>query len=884
MKFKKSHISAGVMLAMAAGLSPYAMAQQQLEKVQVTGSSIKRIVDTDTALPISVISADELRSTGINTAEGALAKIAASQSTQGSSQTIGSGTGGVAYANLRGLGANKTLVLLNGRRVASFAFSSAGVDLNSIPFAALDRVEVLRDGASAIYGTDAIGGVINFITKKDYRGGDVAFSYAKPQDEGGVKRGLTLSGGFGDLESQGFNLWASVDRQDNERIRAIWRDFGATGLIPERGVLKTSGTTFPANLSQGEIAGNPTAAAGCKPPFSVRLTPTATTCRFDYTAFIDIVPDTRLTTGLIKGTAKVGDHYISLEHIASKNENTARVAPDPVTGVSVPTTSPYYPSTFPGLDLTKPVTVGWRMTPAGARTNKSIVDAQRTALTTDGSIGNWDYRAGLLHATSKGKQTIVDGYVNKSLIAKGLADGKLNPFGDADAAALALIDAAKIRDTYSRATGKTTSFDFNASTLLGKLPGGQLGLSVGAEYRKESYRNDSVDDIVNNVPSLGASAYHVGGKRNVSALSTEFLVPIVKELELTVAGRIDKYSDFGSTYNPKIALRFTPIKSLNIRTSFNTGFRAPSLDEVFGPQAITYTQDPYDDPLLCPNGKVANGGLATRDCGQQGQLLTGGNLNLKPEKSKTFSLGVAFEPVKDLTASVDYWNIRITDSISAVAEQALFADPAKYANRYFRCKDLPAATQALADRCQGEWAGSNALAYVKALNDNLGGVKTDGFDLALGYGFKSALGQFQLGLESTYVRSYEYQRDKGDPYVQNAGRYVDSTPVLRWKHALSSSWKHGDIGANVGVRYNSGYVDQNAVAAQYFNHVKAYTLTDASVTYSGIKFLKLTLGVNNLFDAKPPFSNQGTTFQQGYDPRLTDPYGRTWTLRAAAKF
>ncbi|MFG6447600.1 TonB-dependent receptor [Roseateles sp. BYS180W] len=880
MKFKQTHISVGVMLALASG---FALAQQQsLEKVVVTGSSIKRLVDTDSALPISVISAEELRATGVNTAEGALAKIAASQSMTGSSQTIGSGTGGAAYANLRGLGANKTLVLLNGRRVASFAFSSAGVDLNSIPFAALDRVEVLRDGASAIYGTDAIGGVINFITRKDYQGADVALSYAKPQDEGGVKKGWTLSGGFGDLERQGFNLWASIDRQDNERIRAIWRDFAATGVIPDRGLIKTSGTTFPANLSQGSISGNPTLAAGCKPPFSLPLS--ATACRFDYTAFIDIVPDTLLTTGLVKGTAKLGNTYVSLEHMASKNENTARVAPDPVTGLQVPITSPFYPNTFPGLDLTKPVTVGWRMIPAGARTSKSMVDAQRTALTAEGNFGDWDYRAGLLQATSKGRQAITDGYVNKSIIAKGVTDGKLNPFGEADAAALELINSAKINSDYSHAKGKTTSLDFNVSGSVGRLAGGPIGVSVGTEYRRETYSNDTVDEIVNNVPSLGASAYHVGGSRKVTALSAEVLLPLHKAVEVSLAGRFDKYSDFGSTFNPKVAVRVTPVHGVNIRTSYNTGFRAPSLDEIYGPQSITYTGDPYNDPLLCPGGTVAPGGVASRDCDQQAQLLTGGNLALKPEKSKTFSLGVAFEPVKDLTASIDYWNIRITDSISSVAEQALFDNPAKYGNRYFRCKDLPAATQALVDRCQGEWVDSNALGYVKSLNDNLGGVKTDGFDLALGYGFKSTAGQFQVGMESTYVRSYQYQRDKGDPYIQNAGKYVDSSPVLRWKHAVTGSWKQGDFGANLGIRYNAGYDDQNAVEAMYVNRVKAYTLTDLALSYSGLKYIKLTLGVNNLFDAKPPFSNQGTTFQQGYDPRLSDPYGRTWTMRLSAKY
>lgn len=881
--FKRTNIGAAVALVLA-GVSLQPALAQQSQRVEITGSSIKRLVDTDTALPISVITADELRATGINSAEGVLAKIASSQSITGASQSIGSGTGGAAYANLRGLGSNKTLVLLNGRRVASFAFSSASVDLNSIPFAAIDRVEVLRDGASAIYGTDAIGGVINFITKKNYKGVDISLNLSKPQDEGGEKKGFSLAGGFGDLEKDGFNIWATFDSQDNERIRAIWRDFGATGVIPDRGLLKTSGTTFPANFSQGSLSGNPTLTT-CAPPFSLYLPSLSTrACRFDYTAFIDIVPDTKLETGLVRGTAKLGSHYLSLEHMSTSNSNVARVAPDPVTGLSMPPTSPYYPSTYAGVDPTKNVTVGWRMIPAGPRTNEGLVDAQRTVLSAEGAFGSWDYRAGVFTAQNKATQTLADGYVNKSIISAGVRDGKLNPFGDNTAEALALIEGAKMRGDYQHAKGTSSGIDVNATTQMGNLAGGSIGLSVGGEFRKEKYRNDTVDDVVDSVPSLGASPYHVGGDRHVAALSAEVLLPVLKELEVTLAGRYDKYSDFGSTFNPKVAVRYTPVKSVSIRGSYNTGFRAPSLDEIYGPQSVTYTADPYDDPVLCPGGVVAANGVESRDCGQQAQLLTGGNTALQPEKSKTFSIGIALEPVKNLTASVDYWNIKLRNSISSVAEQALFADPAKYAGRYKRCQDLPTSVQETLDRCQNEWANSNALGYVTTLNDNLGGVNTDGFDFALGYGVNSSVGRFQFGWEATYVRSYEYQRDKGDPYVQNVGKYVDASPVLRWQHTLNASWKMGAFGATFAVNNKSGYEDQNAVEPEYFNRVKSYTTADASFTWNPVKYAKITLGVKNLFDTKPPFTNQGTTFQQGYDPRLTDPYGRTLTARLNVSF
>jgi iron complex outermembrane receptor protein len=881
--FKKTKICAGVLIALG-GLTTQALAQQQLERIEITGSSIKRMVDTDAILPISIISADDLRQSGVNSAEGALTRIAASQSMQGSSQSIGSGTAGAAFANMRGLGANKTLVLLNGRRVAAFAFDSSAVDLNSIPFAAVERIEVLRDGASAIYGTDAIGGVINFITKRDYKGFDATVNYSRPQEEGGKKKGFAISGGFGSLEKDGYNLWASADVQKNDLITSLQREFGKTGVLPDRGVFLTSGTTFPANFTQGTMSGNPSL-PGCKPPLSLNIAGAAAkTCRFDYTAYIDLVPETETKTGTIKGTVKLGSSYVTLEHMRADNRNLTHVAPDPVTGLEVPITSPFFPKTYAGIDLTQSVFAGWRMMEGGQRTGESNTDANRTVLSVDGTFGDWDYRAGLMSAQSNGEQAISQGYINKKIIQDGINAGTLNPFGTNSEAGLGIIEKSQMRGTYQKSKGKVEAVDGNISTSFGSMAGGPIGLSFGSEYRKESYANDTDDDIVNNVGSLGASPYHVKGDRTVTAVSAELLVPVLKTVELSFAGRYDNYSDFGGSFNPKVGFRWTPMKAMSVRGSYNTGFRAPSLDEIYGPNTITYSANAYNDPLLCPNGVPANGGLESRDCDQQVQMQRGGNKNLKPEESKTFSLGLAFEPVKDLTASIDYWNIELTDQIGQFPEQAIFADPVKYANRLLRCNALSAEVQSGLDRCQKPWVGSNALGYAVGPGDNLGGVKTDGIDFALGYGLNSSFGRWQFSWEATYVNSYKYQRNKGDAYVENVGRYIDSGPVLEWIHNFGVGWKLGDFASSLNINHKSGYVDENNVDPAYLNNVKAYTVADLSVTWTGIKHAKFTAGVQNLFDEAPPFSNQGSTFQKGYDPRIASAYGRTFILRAGVSF
>ena len=889
MEMKRKHIAVAVINALAVmAMSGAAHAQttepQKVERVEITGSNIKRSISDESALPITVLNAKELRESGVTSAEGVIQRIASSQSTTGSSQVIGSGTQGRANANLRGLGANKTLVLLNGRRIAAFAFDSSTVDLNAIPFAAIDRIEVLRDGASAIYGTDAIGGVINFITRSDYQGGSVSGEYTSPQHKGGVDKRATVSGGFGDLNKDNYNIFAVLDWRQADKIRAADRPFAATGVIPEKGLFLTSGTSFPANFTQGSFAGNPSRAGGCAPPASLALR--STTCRYDYTSAIDLQPDVEQKTFMTRGSINLGaGHKASLEYYRAETQTISRVAPDPVTGLVMTPSSPFYPSTYAGIDPTRNITVGFRMVPAGQREGTSNTVGQRAVADISGVIAGWDYRSGLFWTESSGTDAVTNGYVNKSRIQAGITSGVLNPFGAQTQAGLDLIEAAKAKGMSQSAKGNSKGIDLRASRELFTLAGGAAAVSFGGEFRKETYRNDTVDAIVLNVPSLGRDAYHVSGDRNVAAFSAEMILPVSKALEVQLAARYDRYSDFGGTFNPKIGFLFKPVSNVFARGSYNTGFRAPALDEVYGPQAVSFTADAYNDPLLCPNGKVAAGGVETRDCGQQAQLKSGGNRALKPEKSTTFTLGVGFEPAKGVVLTADYWKIELKNQISAFPEQAIFADPTRYASRFLRCNQLTAAVQTTLDRCQNEFANSNAIGYVLALNDNLGGVKTDGIDVSAAYAFTmGTAGNFNVSMNSTWVHNYDYQRTPTDAFVPNVGRYVDMAPVFRWQHVLGLGWNRGALAAQLNVRHKTGYTDQNQVAAGFENEVKAYTLVDVSGTWSGMKNLAVTLGVKNLFDTKPPFSNQGTVFQKGFDPRFTDAVGRAYMLRAAYNF
>ena len=881
--------------------SGLAFGQAQLERVEITGSSIKRTIASEGALPVTILKADELREQGITSVEGIVQLLTASQSSAGGSNSIGSGTGGASFANLRGLGNSKTLILLNGRRMAAFAFGVDAVDLNSIPFAVIDRVEVLRDGASAIYGTDAISGVINFITKKTYNGGTLSLEAIKPVKSGGSENRGSIVLGFGDLDKDNVNFWLSFDKQNKDRLRALDRAFSATGVIPSKGVSGSSPTTFPGNFSQAKgldgssVSGNLTA-PGCKPPLSVVSPTNPAACIFDFSATIDTIPDIQQETVAGRFNFKLNaDTVFSAEVLSTDNRNVSRVAPDPVSNIPISPTNPAFPTGFPNVDPTKSVTAGYRMVPAGSRTNESLSSAQRLVLDLTGTLANSDYRLGYFYTTSTAQDGGIDGYVNAPFVRAQVAAGNLTPFVDPTPAQLAIIEQAKRRGTFVVAEGITQGLDLRLSRELFAMGGGNAAMSVGAEIRKEFYRSDTDDAVVNAIPSAGRSPSHVTGSRDVKAISAELLLPFSKMLELQLAARYDQYSDAGNTFNPKIGLRFQPMKEVVLRTSYNTGFRAPTLDELYAPQTVTFVNSNSNDPLLCPGGKVnaAAGGISVRDCGAQVQRLAGGNSTLNPEKSKTFSLGFALEPVKNFTFSADYFKIELKDQVGVVPAESIIADPILYAAKFVRCKDLSVARQQSTpelNRCLADNLNSNAIAYLLSNNDNLGKASTSGIDFSAAYSMAVGSGA-NLGLnwDATWVRSYLYQNTPTDVVKENVGIFSDGSPVFRWQHSLAATWSQANWSSRLAIRHKTGYYDMNLPSTvvggpDFYQFVKPYTLVDLSFTAKPIKAISVTAGVKNLFDTDPPFSNQSFRSQRGYDPRYTDPLGRTLFVRGSYTF
>jgi iron complex outermembrane recepter protein len=452
--------------------------EQKLERVEITGSSIKR-VDAETALPVQTIKRDDIAKSGVTTAAELLKNISAATANLGDGASITDNTGGQRGfngANLRGIGVSSTLVLLNGRRLANFASpgDAAGVDLNSIPAGAIQRVEVLKDGASAIYGTDAIGGVINFITRQDYTGLDLS-GYASATQEGGAgKKTFTVSGGTGDLARDGYNVFATLDLQRLDALRSTQRDFIQERPLTETVPYYLSSRPFPGNIRLSGTAATRNAqlaainaagylfngkpytqrtvnlfAPGCNPPASV-YAPTqigSEACGYDYMADTEIYPKADKTSFLTRGVVDIGGgHQAFAELLLARAETTYVLSPNPTTlsGVTWDAVNRFLPKP---VNDSRTFEIRFRATELGNRTSEVTSDANRLVVGLKGTLfGDWDYSAGASYAQNKVADRYVNGYFKFNELLAAVRAGQINPFGASPAASQGLIESLRIDD------------------------------------------------------------------------------------------------------------------------------------------------------------------------------------------------------------------------------------------------------------------------------------------------------------------------------------------------------------------------------------------------------------------------------------------------------
>ncbi|MBN9787263.1 TonB-dependent receptor [Pseudonocardia sp. TMWB2A] len=953
----------------------------------VTGSRIKQD-PTKSALPLQVVTSQELQREGINSPEQLISYLSTNGNgsdnlAANSDVTSGAqrGTNGLSAANLRGQGASSTLVLLNGRRVAAHGLTGSAVDVNQIPFAAIERVEVLKDGASAIYGTDAIGGVINFITKTNYQGLTLnGFTDFTERGDGNIYR-LSATAGYGDLEEQGFNIMGAVSYSWNKILRGSKRDFVNTNQ-PERGLsADTRGTPIATIFSigaNGIFAPNGSLLAGTAVPNGGVNTldlpggagcdsveggmaydellwgaPTARyACAWDTGRAAVLQQPLQTLTYYGRATVKLGDHQAYAEITGSDAESRKIFSHNQYSGntAALPL---YYPlnnvtqSTYNGIfnqlvaafpndaalraNYGKPIAYRWRCIACGEREYITDTNTLRAALGLEGPIAtNWDYRVGGSFARSRVTSTLGSGYHYRGVfpnaayaaasgvtkpdpndptkripvvagdidprapIAPGatapgivglLNSGILNPFSVTQTpeamAALKAISAEGVM-LYS-GQYKVTQFDGSVSGTLFALPGGDAKLAAGIDYRRESYTFDGSSAGIVGAPDIFNVAFDnvnalEGLHRTVKAAYAEILLPVFDRLDVTLAGRVDDYTGFGTTWNPKVAVQFRPTDWLMFRGSYSTGFRVPNFNQIFnGTTESPITGASLGDPLLCPNGVVTTsvpGCVSIASQNINAETLNGGKLDVGPEKSKQYSVGVVVKPSRHFTASVDFWSINVDDVIGAPTS----GDVLRY-------------SQFFADRIIRNQAG--VIDQLDLRTGNLGSRRTQGIELVLRGGFDVGNGALTAGIDGTYLVKKKERFVDEAPWRDLVGIFTYTGDLgLRWKHNAFVTWSNDDISVSFSQIFRKGYENNRLIAGaltrpDYNEKVKDYVIYNLSTAFKVTDRYQMTLGVRNLFDTDPPFAityDSNTGAGSSWEPRVADPRGRSFTVGVEAKF
>jgi len=884
-------------LPLAAQTLP-AVSATELPRVEVTGSAIRR-VQSETALPVQTISRAEIEKTGVTTAAELMGRVSANSNglTDGASINVGGDQRGFNSANLRGIGTSSTLVLLNGRRMANFASpgDDTGVDLNNIPAAALERVEVLLDGASALYGTDAIGGVINFITRKDFQGLE-ANVYVGTTDEGGAgKRTASLSAGKGVLERDGYNIFAVADFQRTNPLNTSQRSFIPGLQVEQRLGHLLSSYTSPANIrltsAQRDhlqeigftLNGKPItnrlinlSVPGCAPPANVYLpdgTGGVDACTYNYMGDTELYPKSEKASVLSRAVIKLGGSHQAYAEVALSRAKTD------YTGSSARVAGYVDYSRVPQLagtgldqlddDIPGELELRMRLNEAGQRTSTLTSEGVRFVVGVTGTVGGWDYDTAYNHSVNTVKDRDTHGYLLYNELLEGIADGRINPFGPSSPEGKELIDSIQVDDVVRRARGTLDAVDVKLSRALMPMAGGDLAVAIGGEARREKNRFTPSalllsDNINNDAAPEGGRA--TSDSRDVAAVYGEVLVPFAKQWEAQLSARYDHYENVGGSASPKIGLTYRPSEALLLRGSAGRGFRAPSMTELYRPTVYSSTAT-LPDPVYCAT--VENN---YSDCADNWDTRRYSNDALKPERSRQFSLGAVFAAGKHVSASLDYWNIKRTNLISEIGDDIILGNLAKYGDLVYRDED-------------------GLIDYIELRKDNRGAQLASGLDLALTVrGVDTGIGRFGGRLNGTYVLTSKIQNAPGDAFVSNLNRFVTDGVVQRWRHTVSVDWDRGPLSASLQNTFSSGYEDQNTainidngsvVAA---NRVKRYSLWDLSGAYAVNTNLKLRVGIQNLFDTSPPYSNQAYYFLSGYDPSYTDPRGRRFYASANYSF
>ena len=981
----------------SAPATPAAAAAPAPQRIEVTGSLIKR-TDRETPSVVQSFTREDIQRSGYTNSEELLRSLGAVDTSSIGDAAASGFVGGLSTISLRGFGSQATLVLINGRRIAPVAAVDINfgrgslISVNTIPKGAIDRIDVLKDGASAMYGSDAMAGVINYVLRKDYQGAEGSVEYSANDKGVGVTKQADFTFGFGNIDTQRFNVFGGVqiskrdpvnfselkDRGNQTAYDAFLTSTGALARFTPDSVASPFPNYYrvPASLTGSTVIDGRTVAntnlsganylgtfPGCPAENTVGqgvpnrpagfLATTATLpngmCRFNFDNADETIAEQDRFNATVRGTFAISSSLTAFADLMySKTKTTEQRIPYALTttlvtsGNRTAVTWPLLNGSFRQQDALilpvthpdnptrnsatpQPVQLIYRFTDL-PRGDINTLESLRLTTGIEGSFGDWDFEAALLYSRQDNTRE-QEGRVRKSLLDASLASGTYRFTGVNTPAAIASVASTAVNEGES----SITSIDVRAGRSLFKMSGGMAAVAVGVEARREELSAIS-DDVYGQGDYVGLVANGATGSRNTFAAFGELSLPVLKSLELQLALRAEKYSDFGNANTGKLGFKWTPMPSMLVfRGTAATGFRAPSISQIsnsFASSFNSFGERRIVDSLRCNNNTSNNAATppvtfnspainqnVPRDCNVLGftpapagttspgaiATVVSGNPGVKAETSRSFTLGMVIEPTKDIDLAIDMWYFQRDDEIrvqrSADILDAYNANPTAPAPQITR--DPNPATW-LRDAQGNVIPNSGPIILFTRAYGNFKWTKTSGIDYDLNVRLPATpIGKFSVKLQGTYVSRFDRLVLAGAPIDRLVGTSTVDIPQSRG--SLTLRWDGGDFAGF--LRHNHTDPISTTTSANCLNAANPATLSaqqqqlralgrckvrhertvDLGLTYTGIKNLSLSGTVFNVANDYNRSNGIPSAFTY-WDPGLSGSLGRRFSLSANYKF
>lgn len=868
--FTNTRVAKAISLAIAFGtvsglsLSTAAFAQDaenevtesKVEKIQVTGSRIRR-ADMEGALPVTVIDRQAIEFSG-QTSVADLLRNTSFNSTGSFRPRSGSSAQGVSQINLRGLGASRSLVLLDGRRLARSPSTGSSQDLNTIPAAAVERVEILSDGASAVYGSDAIGGVINIITRKDFNGVEMKLGASTVEPEGGDREeGSIIIGTSSDKGSMlGGVSW-------NKRDIIFARDFPWYDPTSSVSVNSNNFENSPTTTRTAIPGGcNETPAYAISSNIGSALADSdgnQDLCRFNFGSVSADEASTGVVGFFLNSRYELSDDWSIYSNMSISTTNSfGRYAPSlariEVNGDSPnnPTNpaSAFYDPAFGASDAfpegdNSTVFIRHRFAALGNRDGDVENSNADLLVGIEGDIGDYFVDFGVRRNKSK-TYDIGRNYVVTPIATEYFNSGAYdvqNP----------LENPANILNSMKATIARVGVYDqdeiFGSVQFdMFELEGGTAITIVGGEWRSIDYV-DQYDSLSEGGAIGGSAGNSAGGGRYSRAAYVESVFPVLEDLEITAALRYDSYSDYGSDVSPKVSLRYTPIENLVLRASYGEGFRAPTIDILT--QQPSFSAESVSDVDTCRAVSLPD------DCSTQIDATIVANPDLESETSEQFALGLAYEFTDNISLSVDYWDITINNNIRFFGAETILG-------RVENGQPIPPGLGAVRN------PANNAIESVVLGNANEGTVETSGFDFNVTGIFDfDEFGGLRSNIQMSYTNEY-ILNDNGFDFVGTEG-------VPDYRGIISNVYSISDF----DIVWNMNIIAGTNIDGNDEETIPAWITNDVQVTYNAPWEGRITIGASNIGGKQPPLSPfDGRDYNFG----LYDGYGRITYVRYTQSF